>query len=321
MTSKKDDIVEKGMTVEPLGLKTIPTDIIQPNPHNPRMFFPEDTLSVLYESISKVGILVPLLVYKNKRGNFVILDGERRWRCAKKLGLPTVPVNIIAEPDTITNLLTMFNIHNIREPWQVMPAALKLEVIMRYLKTKNERKLAELTGLKVGNVRRLKRLLQYPKKYQDLMLKDTGEGEITADFFSELYPIFGLLKKYLPETSRKLSQKSIIENLMEKYKKKIIKAAREFRILARIIRAVRKGAPRDRVQKIVEQVIMEPNISIVEAYEITVRDTYETESLKRQCDNLLKLLSSEHIQFEEPSALKALRNLQKRINEILSSVK
>ena len=320
MSSEKD-LIKKGMTVEPLGLKRLPTDEILPNPHNPRMFFPKDTLAVLCDSIAKVGILVPLLVYKDKKGKFVILDGERRWKCARKLKLPDVPVNIIAEPDTVTNLLTMFNIHNIREAWQVMPAALKLEVIMRYLKTKNERKLAELTGLKVGNVRRLKRLLTYPKKYQDMMLKDSGMGDVTADFFSELYPIFGLIKRYLPELTKEFSQDDVINKLLDKYKKGIIKAAREFRILARIIRAIRKGAVKSKVLKIVKRVILEPDMSITQAFEMTVRDTYETESLKKNCESLLTLLSSEYILFDDESTIDILRIVQRRISEILSSTK
>jgi ParB/RepB/Spo0J family partition protein len=283
------------------------------------MFFPEETLEVLCESIRNVGILVPLIVYRNSQGKFVILDGERRWRCAQKLSLPTVPANIIAEPSTITNLLTMFNIHSIREPWQVMPAALKLEVIMRILKTKNERKLAELTGLKPGNVRRLKHLLLYPKKYQDMILKESGEGDVTADFFSELYPIFSLLQKYLPEINKKFSQDTLIEKLLEKYRKGIIKAAREFRILFRIIRAIGKGASKSKVQNIVERVILEPEMSIAQAFEISVRDTYETESLRKYCENLIKLLSSEHIIFEDKSTIDALIILQRKIQEVLLS--
>jgi len=321
MSSKKKDVIYKGMTVEPLGLKHLPTKEISPNPHNPRMFFPRDTLTVLCESIGKVGVLVPLLVYKDKNGKFVILDGERRWKCAIRLKLPDVPANIIAEPDTVTNLLTMFNIHNIRESWQVMPAALKLEAIMRHLKTKNERKLADLTGLKVGNVRRLKRLLTYHKKYQDMILKSSGEGDVTADFFSELYPIFGLLKRYLPETHNRFTKDFLISKLLDKYRSGIIRAAREFRILAKIIRAIDKGAVKSKVQKIVERVILEPEMSIAQAFEMTVRDTYETESLKRYCENLLNLLSSEHILFEAPSTISALRTVQRRISEILSSVK
>jgi ParB/RepB/Spo0J family partition protein len=317
--SSKTEI--KKIIVEPIGLQNISTNDIDPNPQNPRMFFPEDTLSVLCESISKVGILVPLLVYKDKKGKYVILDGERRWRCALKLSLPNVPVNIIAEPDTITNLLTMFNIHNIREAWQVMPAALKLEVIMRILKTKNERKLSELTGLKVGNIRRLKRLLTYPKKYQDLILKNTSTGDITADFFSELFPIFGLIKNNIPEINQEFSQEDIIEKLLEKFRRGIIKAAREFRILAKIIRAIKKGINKDKIENIVKKVISDPELSINQAFEITVRDKYETDSLIRQCDNLLKILSSDYILINDPSTIETLRTLQKKIADVLSSAK
>ncbi len=296
----------------------IPTGEISRNPQNPRMFFPEDTLAILCESINKVGILIPLLVYVDKQGKYVILDGERRWRCAQRLGLEKVPVNVIDEPNTITNLLTMFNIHNIREPWQVMPAALKLEVIMRVLGNKSERKLSELTGLKAGQIRRLKNLLAYPKKYQDLMLK-SGEKDVTADFFSELYPVFRLLKIHLPELYERYDQDTIIEKLLVKQRKGIIKAGREFRILSRIIRAVNKGSAKDSVQNTVEQVLVNPTLSIPEAFEKSVRDRYETESLKRYADNMLQLLASEHILLNDKSTIDTLRILQQRISEILTS--
>ena len=307
-----------GINVKTLGLKELPTNEISPNPQNPRLFFHEETLAVLCESINKVGILIPLLVFQGKQGKYVILDGERRWRCAKEIGLEKVPVNVIDEPNMITNLLTMFNIHNIREPWQVMPAALKLEVIMRVLKTKNERKLSELTGLKVGQVRRLKNLLTYPKEYQDLMLKSV-EGDVTADFFSELYPIFGLLKKYLPDIYNKYDQTAIIERLLAKQRKGIIKAGREFRILSRIIRAIDKGSSKKSVQDIVEQVLIDPKLSIPEAFERSVKARYETESLKKFAENILHLLSTEHILLNDVSTINTLKILQKRISEILAS--
>ena len=315
-TGIQDD--QKIVNVEAKGLRQIPTADISPNPQNPRMFFPPNTLEVLCDSISKVGILMPLLVYETKNGKYVILDGERRWKCAQRIGLEKVPVNIIAEPNTITNLLTMFNIHNIRESWQVMPAALKLEVIMRILKTTSERKLSKLTGLKAGQIRRLKTLLAYPKNYQDLMLK-AGEKDVTADFFSELYPVFSLLKRYLPEINEKYSQDIIIEKLLSKQRKGIIKAGREFRILSKIIRAVDKGSAKKSIQDIVERVLTDPQLSIPEAFEISVKDRYETESLKKHAENIIELLSSKYIILADAPTLNTLRMLQERISEILSS--
>ncbi|MCK4826449.1 ParB/RepB/Spo0J family partition protein, partial [bacterium] len=106
-------------------LAWIPIEKIRRNPHNPRVLFDPEPLNVLRDSIKEVGILVPLLVYESiKTKDYVILDGERRWRCAKELGLPDVPANVIEEPSTLNNILRMFNIHNVREPWELMPTAL-----------------------------------------------------------------------------------------------------------------------------------------------------------------------------------------------------
>src|SRR2546427_11415008 len=124
---------------KPGRLARISPKEIRPNPQNPRLLFDPEPMEILRKSISKVGILVPLLVYKKlSDGKYVILDGERRWKCALALELPDVPVNVIPEPTTIQNILTMFNIHNVREQWEITPTALKLEVVMRVLKTDDE---------------------------------------------------------------------------------------------------------------------------------------------------------------------------------------
>lgn len=107
-----------------VGVKIVPTNALKPNPHNPRMLFDPKPMKDLRESVEKVGILIPLAVYWSDRDKtFVILDGQRRWMCAQVLGLETVPVNQLAEPDTVQNIVTMFQIHNTREDWELMPTA------------------------------------------------------------------------------------------------------------------------------------------------------------------------------------------------------
>lgn len=173
-------------------LQNIRVDEISPNPHNPRLIFEPRELDELKNSISKVGILVPLTVYKNEKSfpktQFVILDGERRWRCAKELGLETIPANIIDEPKDITqNILFMFNIHHFRKEWALFPTALKLEVIIEKLGTDQESILSEFTGVSRSTIRRCKSLLWYPKKYRDVLMEKSGR--ISTDFFIELFPI------------------------------------------------------------------------------------------------------------------------------------
>src|SRR5258706_1354496 len=133
---------------EAIGVKNVRVSDLTPNPHNPRMLFDRAPLQVLQESIAKVGILVPLTVYWAKaQKRFVILDGQRRWMCAQKLGMAEVPVNQVAEPTLVQNIVTMFQIHKFREDWELMPTALKVEVLMKELNEKSEVRLATLTGL------------------------------------------------------------------------------------------------------------------------------------------------------------------------------
>ncbi len=103
-------------------------DELKPNPRNPRRLFDEAPLATLEKSIRKNGILVPLTVSQEKNGRHYIIDGERRWKCAEKIENDpkhpqkvAVPANVVDPPGPIASLLYMFNIHNLREQWELMP--------------------------------------------------------------------------------------------------------------------------------------------------------------------------------------------------------
>lgn len=70
------------------NLRSIDPRVLQRNPENPRLIFRADDLQHLEDSIKARGILVPLTVYEDA-GNYFIMDGERRWRCAMRLASPT----------------------------------------------------------------------------------------------------------------------------------------------------------------------------------------------------------------------------------------
>jgi len=242
-------------TIRAIGVKTLPTGELNPNPHNPRMLFDRVDLDVLRDSIARVGILVPLTVYQEQRsGRYVILDGQRRWMCAKDLKLPTVPVNAVAEPSLVENIVTMFQIHKLRRDWELMPTALTLEVLMSKLKEKSERRLAELTGLDVAVVVRCKKLLSYPKRYQDMMLDLEPSKRIKADFFIELHPV---------RTDRWVNKfewfkkDKFTDSMLEKHRKKHLRAVTEFRVvkqhITNAVRANRIGALSKRLHEFAEQ--------------------------------------------------------------------
>src|SRR3954470_2374255 len=78
-------------------------DSITPSPLQPRKEFEKEALQELIDSIRQHGIIQPLIVRVATatpsgggpvNGGYELIAGERRWRAAKELGLPLVPVII-----------------------------------------------------------------------------------------------------------------------------------------------------------------------------------------------------------------------------------
>jgi ParB family transcriptional regulator, chromosome partitioning protein len=84
---------------EPEELRQIPTELIAPNPHQPRTTFDEAGLLALTESIRVRGVLQPVLVRPVPGGTYELIAGERRWRAAKLAELETVPAIVRYQDD------------------------------------------------------------------------------------------------------------------------------------------------------------------------------------------------------------------------------
>ncbi|MCJ7532064.1 MAG: ParB/RepB/Spo0J family partition protein [Anaerolineales bacterium] len=300
-----------------IGIKNIPIELLIPNPHNPRMLFDRVPLDVLKESIFKVGILVPLTVYwSQEKERYVILDGQRRWMCAQELGLIEVPVNQVAEPTLVQNIVTMFQIHKLREDWELMPTALKLEVLMREMNEKNDKKMASLCGLDHAVVSRCKKLLSYSKKYQDLMLDPDPDKRVKADFFIELYTV---RNDRFVNRMPWFSKEKFTLRMLEKYQRGAsgLKSVTDFRIMKQHInnahRAQKDKLITTRLKEFCEDDtltldhlrIQSADVSsnvrkllndirkIEEAiHEIDVEEYYGEEELWHYLERLLKLISS-----------------------------
>ena len=76
---------------------------IEPNRSQPRKDFDEEALSELADSISKHGLLQPILVRPLTLGGYEIVAGERRYRASRMAGLTEVPVIIreLSEAETM----------------------------------------------------------------------------------------------------------------------------------------------------------------------------------------------------------------------------
>jgi ParB family chromosome partitioning protein len=75
------------------GVRTLPIELIRPNPDQPRKTITEAELEALSESIAEKGVVQPILVrpVKGEGEAYEIVAGERRWRAAQKARLHDIP--------------------------------------------------------------------------------------------------------------------------------------------------------------------------------------------------------------------------------------
>lgn len=308
--------------VEATHLKDIPTEQIERNRLNPRLKFVTKKMKILRDSIEKNGVLVPVTVYwESENEKYTLIDGERRWICSKELGLNTVPAVVIPEPDPESNLLRMFSIHHMREQWSLIATALKLEQLIHMMEIEDTKQLSTLTGMSTVKVNYCKRILSYPKKYQDILLVGNKKERVRPDFFVELYPVLEKIPKVMPNFYDKIPRNEVIDNLVIKFRDNKISAAREFRNLRKLLDSVdAQQIPIEKIEDFFITLIEDPNTKIEEILrEFNIEFVTELDKTRRICDSL----SSSLLKIENetvartPSLRRSLTNLREQINKLL----
>ena len=77
----------------------IPLEQIQPNPYQPRRFFPDLELQELATSITEIGLIQPIAVRKLGDTSYQIIAGERRFRAFKLLEKTEIPCALFSCAD------------------------------------------------------------------------------------------------------------------------------------------------------------------------------------------------------------------------------
>lgn len=283
---------------------------LNPNPQNPRRLFDPKPLQILEQSIRQNGILVPLTVYQEKRNKkFYILDGERRWRCAQRIESDPddprpvpVPANIVEPPSPLANILYMFNIHNLRETWDLMPTALSLKIVMDETGETDEHKLAEITQLSDPNVRRCKILLTFPESHKRMMLHPNTDERIKANFFVELHPVLDLYEKLPKKRRGKKTRDELTNHFLDMYRANVIKSVIHFR---RVLEAHDHLAGTERENEFLsaaESLATDAEQTIRKLFDPLVAEVKSAVSAEEACrDFLAKLKEAEdHAYHQEP---------------------
>jgi ParB family transcriptional regulator, chromosome partitioning protein len=156
------------------ALLNIPVTAIRPNPHQPRVAFDEEALAGLTASIRQLGVLQPILVRSLEGGEYELIAGERRWRAARRAGLPTIPA-LCQNIDEVSGLeqALVENLH--RQDLNPLEEAAAYQQLIEDFGLTHEQ-LSTRIGKSRAAITNTLRLFQLPPAVQKMV----AEGELSA---------------------------------------------------------------------------------------------------------------------------------------------
>lgn len=161
----------------------VPLSLIDANPAQPRTSIRPEALEQLARSIQESGVVQPILVRPVANGRFQIIAGERRFRAAEKLGLPTIPavVRTVAD-DRVLEFALVENIQ--REELTPIEEAHALRRLQDELGLTQEA-LAGKVGKDRATVANTLRLLRLPAEVRE----ELQRGTLSAGHARALLPL------------------------------------------------------------------------------------------------------------------------------------
>jgi ParB family chromosome partitioning protein len=152
------------------GLREVPVGSIAPNPLQPRRYFDEESLASLTASVAELGVLQPILVRDLGDERYELIAGERRWRAAKRAGLPSIPVVVRAVDDVLSlEQALVENLH--REDLNPLEEAAAYQQLMEDFDLTQEL-VAQKVGKSRSAVANTLRLFQLPPSIQRLVAEN-----------------------------------------------------------------------------------------------------------------------------------------------------
>src|SRR5438477_9573341 len=159
----------------------IPLELVKPNRHQPRSAFDQEGLSELAASISRHGVLQPIVVSQEGAG-YELVAGHRRVLAARLAGKTTIPAVI---RDEVGDRLELALIENLqRSDLNAIETARAYKLLMETYDLTQEQ-LAERLGKSRSSVANMLRTLSAPQALPDAII----EGKIAEGHLRALLPL------------------------------------------------------------------------------------------------------------------------------------
>jgi len=197
---------------------TILLSKIKPDPNNPRQEFDPVELVKLEASIKENGILTPLTVEETDGSQYLLVDGERRYRVAKNLKLTEVPVTILEQMSDIERLVKRFHLQELHSQWNDWERSSALAALRNNLSDLNNVQVAALLGVSPGMIEKWTMVAATSKRMANQIISRKKPFEWLVEM--------SRISRVVEDGSLR---KDLEDSLIQKIDDKVILRARELR--------------------------------------------------------------------------------------------
>ena len=150
------------------NLLLVPIEQIFRDENQPRKEFDKEKLDELSQSISKNGLIQPLIIRPKNEGGYVIVAGERRWRASQLANLKTLPCLMLPADLDKDEVSLIENIQ--REDLKISEEATAYQKLIDKNKYTHE-ELSKIVGKSRPHITNLLRILTLDEYFFDLLNK------------------------------------------------------------------------------------------------------------------------------------------------------
>lgn len=288
----------KSQQIELIALSKVVPDVNQP-----RQEFSPEAMERLEHSIKAQGILTPLSLEILPDGRYLIVDGERRYRASKTVGLKEIPAVICDAMAPQERLIKRFHLQEQHSSWSAYDKARAIVALQEEMGL-NQGELAATLGISVTTIKGYLSLTQLSKRTVDATIKARLPFDVLRELAVTTAKVDSVKTKAALEAA-----------LLSKLERKVITSARDFR---KYRVAIKYGG-----EEMIEKIIKEENLTPSEA--LKKSDGEMAVALKSVLSNLAWAASSvtklqEEAGYEHLTEVQAL-NFKKVAEIIIEFVK
>ena len=206
------------------------------DPHNPRgetedQILSDESFSRLVDSVKVYGVLEPLIVRKTgeRASQYILVDGERRWRASLEANLEEVPALIAT--DEINGRILAYQVHKLRKDWSKATETKSIKIIIEEIREAHpdtdiserelKKKIREITNSSGHEIRDIMYLIKYDDDIIEQVIEEKTELRLSHLIQIE-QSFIPRLKKKFPEIIEKYDEHTIRHILANKAAKGLL---------------------------------------------------------------------------------------------------